>query len=244
MDMVPRVLIQTVHLKKQEVGREERGDTVDGQNPPELHVKGKLSTVSINTTTDDVRPSSDTKSDNRNETNRSGEKEQESLTNYGLSGEGGVDSDSSDSPPSDQDGGDGEELSRERSPLPLPELDSSDRLSSSVFSNPYREAEEARLSVLRRHVDHLSPTVEPVREQRRRGRGKSRRRDRGSRLGLDSGGNSGDSLWTEGDSPATAGGLRQAQKHRSGVAEHLMPPKKFMRIHNKIRSKEQPWTAP
>ena len=171
------------------------------------------------------------------------------LTSYGLSGEGDqpLDSDTSDSPGSGEEKEDrvGGEISRERSPLPLPELDGSDRVASSVFSNPYREAEEAKLNVLRRHVD-LSQSVEPPRQQRRRSRGRARgrRRDGHSNFGSVPGdGSPGDCYWNDGDSPISMGGERQQRKQRSGVTESLQPPKKYMKIHQKISREERPWTA-
>ena len=172
-------------------------------------------------------------------------REEPFTTSYGLSGEGEYlesASSNSDLSEGDDDGGD-REIVRERSSLPLPELDGSSRLASSVFSNPYREAEEEKLSVLRQHVD-LSPNVDPNKErQRKNSRGLGRgRRNRHPQVRSDAGEMASDEFWTEGDSPANTT-RRGPQKHRSGVSESLMPPKKFMKIHNKIRAQEQPWTA-
>ena len=36
--------------------------------------------------------------------------------------------------------------------------------------------------------------------------------------------------------------LVKKQKHRSGVGDSLMPPKKFLKIHKKIQAEERPWT--
>ena len=175
------------------------------------------------------------------------------LTSFGLSGEGdALDADTSDSLPSEEEEEEeegGVKISRERSPLPLPVLDGSDRLASSVFSNPYQEAEEAKLAVLTQHVG-LSHNVEPSkreRHRRSRGRAKGRRRDDHSQFGSEPAGDGGDCYWNEGDSPIGGpggrGGGEGQRKHRSGVTESLQPPKKFMKIHQKIRSQEQPWTA-
>ena len=167
------------------------------------------------------------------------------VISYGLSGEGGdlVDSGSSSSQPSDEeeeceDGG----KIRERSPLPLPVLDGSEKVASSVFSNPYREAEEARLAVLKQHVE-LSHHEEP-REKRRRKwskRGKFRGRHSQDQSSESGGLSSGNRFWDDRDSPMGPGGGMQ-RKHRSGVGESLQPPKKYMKIHQKIQSVERPWT--
>lgn len=178
------------------------------------------------------------------------------LTSFGLSGEGDIlDTDTSDSLPSEEEEEEeegGVKISRERSPLPLPVLDGSDRLPSSVFSNPYQEAEAAKLAVLTQHVG-LSHNVEPSKRERRRrsrGRAKGRRRDGHSQFRSEPAGDGGDCYWNEGDSPiggpggrGGGGGGQGQRKHRSGVTDSLQPPKKFMKIHQKIRSQEQPWTA-
>lgn len=36
--------------------------------------------------------------------------------------------------------------------------------------------------------------------------------------------------------------VQKPRKHRSGVTNSLMPPKKFMKMHEKIQAKERPWT--
>jgi hypothetical protein len=172
------------------------------------------------------------------------EKTDSPAVSYGLSGEGDlIDSDSSNSPSSDEEGEeeceDGGKI-REKSPLPLPVLDGSDKIPASVFSNPYREAEEARLAVLKQHVD-LSHHVEPSRKQRRKW--SKRGKFRGGHLqACESGGlSSGNQCWDDRDSPMGVGG-GMGRKHRSGVGDGLQPPKKFMKIHQKIQSKERPWT--
>ena len=76
---------------------------------------------------------------------------------------GCVDSDSSSKSADEaEEGGEGfADDDRDHSPLPLPDLDGSKKIVSSVFSNPYMEAEEARLAVLKQHVD-LSPSRRPA----------------------------------------------------------------------------------
>lgn len=160
---------------------------------------------------------------------------------YGLTSDGIdiIDSDTSDSHVTDDDeeSGSGEDI-RGRSPLPIPVLDGSDQLACSVFSNPYRKAEEAKLAVLKQHVD-LSHHPEPSEKQRRhrggkRGWGKHRGRSH-SQFGTGE-----SSHWNDGDSP-----MRQERqrKHRSGVGESLQPPKKYMKKHQQIQSEERPWTT-
>ena len=231
------------HERTKEEGEREGGDTSLGS-----HVKPPETT--------------DTDSHDLSKTGRGEEVDEErqekmgsstaSVTSFGLSGEGDtLDTDTSDSDSSREDeegegGGSGGEIAREQSPLPLPVLDGSDRLASSVFSNPYQEAEEAKLAVLTQHVG-LS-NVEPkskkkVGRKRPRGHGRGgRQRERHSQFRSESDGGGGDSYWTDGDAPVGMGGGR-GRKQRSGVGESLQPPKKYMKIHQKIRSKEQPWTT-
>ena len=165
------------------------------------------------------------------------------VVSYGLSGEDLIGSDSSSSQSSDEEREECEDEDevRERSPLPLPVLDGSEKVASSVFSNPYREAEEARLAVLKQHVE-LSHHEEPREKQRRRWskRGKFRGRHSQDQSSESGGLSSGSQFWDDRDSPAGQGGVRQ--KHRSGVGESLQPPKKYMKIHQKIQSVERPWT--
>ena len=170
---------------------------------------------------------------------------------YGLSGEcadSGNSSSCSRSSDDEQREGEERDETREnvrRSPLPLPELDGSDRIVSSVFSNPYREAEEAKLAVLKQHVD-LSQHVEPTKKRPKWSkRGKFRDRPRFettevSEFPPSAAGGSGDQFWDDRDSPAGRG---RERKHRSGVTESLVPPKKFLRTHQKIQSEERPWAA-
>lgn len=163
---------------------------------------------------------------------------------------------------------------------------------SSVFSNPYKQAEEARLAILKQHVSQFDkkpevrggdasvPTPPTFGSHRRRRGGASgvsippppnyrpHKRVQGSAKG---GGNmfipppstfgfhkrvhgSGDhSSYTE----ETSGGsnsdlfdehdsslhVAKKHKHRSGVTDSLMPPKKFMKMYEKIQAEERPWTC-
>ena len=163
-----------------------------------------------------------------------------SVTYYGLSGGSDLlDSDSSSSQASDGEQEECEgEVIKERSPLPLPELDGSDAITSSVFSNPYRKAEEAKLAVLKQHVD-LSHHVEPSKKQppkwSKRGKFREHTRFHAS--------SSTNQVWDDRDAPMGLGGGGMQRKHRSGVRECLVPPKKYMKIHQKIQGEERPWTS-
>lgn len=162
-------------------------------------------------------------------------------TYYGLGGGSDIiETDSSSSLESDEGQGeehDGEE-NREGSPLPLPKLDGSATITASVFSNPYREAEEARLAVLKQHVN-LSQHVEPSKKQPKW----SKKRGKYKQLQSSDSSRSGDQFWSDGDSPLGSGRGGIQRKHRSGVGESLEPPRKFMKIHKKIQSEERPWTT-
>ena len=122
----------------------------------------------------------------------------------------------------------------DHSPLPLPDLERTDGLTSSVFSNPFREAEEARLAVLKQHVDLSQQQEESAKDHKRRWRqkGTRTRRSEVSELSGET-----DDQW-RGDSRPVRG-----RKYRSGVTETLVPPKKYRKIYQKIQSVERPWTS-
>lgn len=165
-------------------------------------------------------------------------KDSSASTYYGLGGGSDVlEEDSSSSLESDQEQGE-EHDDREGSPLPLPELDGSAKITASVFSNPYREAEEARLAVLKQHVA-LSQHIEPSKKQPKW----SKKRGKYGRLQPSDSSRSGDQFWNDGDSPVGSGRGGIQRKHRSGVGESLEPPRKYMKIHQKIQSEERPWTT-
>ena len=183
-------------------------------------------------------------------------------------------------------------------PLPLPDLlrvdtvdsdptvEKSSYSHSSVFSNPYKEAEEERMSILKHHVKELAPEEKKERNKRHSRRGKNRgkyssipppsdthqsptapvycssqsqgshppvprpwreaapsgeRADSRTGVGFNAGVLS-DELFDENDRhrDSEAQGKR---KHRSGVSDGLVPPKKFMKVHSKIQSQERPWSA-
>lgn len=173
----------------------------------------------------------------------------QSLSYYGLGMSdsllGCVDSDSSSKSvdEGEEEGEGSADEYRDHSPLPLPDLDGSKKIVSSVFSNPYMEAEEAKLAVLKQHVD-LSHNQETKQDRRRRPKWSKRGKchsshgasfDESSPLG-----GRGEQWFDEKDSSR---GPERGRKHRSGLTETLMPPKKFMKSHQKMQSHERPWTA-
>ncbi len=116
---------------------------------------------------------------------------------------------------------------QQESTLPLPDLEGppQSKEKSSVFSNPYLEAEKERLTVLKHHVGEFTPEVK---EEKRRGRRGKRRGRGGMALGH----------MTDDDSKSVLG----PRKIRCGVGDTLQPAKKYMKLHTKIQREESPWT--
>ena len=148
------------------------------------------------------------------------------------------------------EGGEDEEEEGTRSPvalpsedsLPLPELG---RIHSgvtraqpgSVFSNPFRDAEEAQLAVLKKHVELTEVrVVEADEEERRQARLGKKRRTR-SRPAAQKG--CAEEMFDENDSSIKT----QVKKVRSGMPSGLTPSKKFMKAYHESQSKERPWTV-
>ena len=116
--------------------------------------------------------------------------------------------------------------------LPLPDLDTRQQLSESAFRNPYKEAEEARLAVLKQHVGDFAKEIEQP-----RGRRPWRHRTESQRSNPDSGGGAQtQSNW----SPERQDGAKG--KRRSGIVDCLVPPQKALKLHQQIQAKERPWT--
>jgi len=141
------------------------------------------------------------------------------------------DSNSSDSATSP----DSEGFKSELVPLPLPDL--GQKISTSVFSNPYKEAEEARLAILKQHVDFDGPkltTERRLKKPRRTVQSDSSFRDEGQIL------SPGDSLFDDRDSSLAR--TRGKRKHRGGVGNSLMPSKKVVKMHKQMQARERPWT--
>ena len=116
--------------------------------------------------------------------------------------------------------------------LPLPDLDTKHHLTGSAFINPYKEAEEARMAVLKQHVADFAKEVDPPRG-RRPWRHRNQRHWGNSE---DGGGAQTQSDW----SPEKQDGAKR--KHRSGVVDRLIPPQKALKLHQEIQAKERPWT--
>lgn len=136
--------------------------------------------------------------------------------------------------------------------LPLPDLDqtsSSSHSVSSVFSNPFREAEKAKMAILNQHVDFDNPktrqpksklrhTAHPTKKHSSQ-RHKRFRHSDADREDL----SPGDLLFDESDSSlltrqSEGGGKRR----RAGVGNALEPSKQVMRHHKDIQARERPWT--
>ena len=122
-------------------------------------------------------------------------------------------------------------------PLPLPQLDDIHcgvvkAQPGSVFSNPYKEAEETKLLVLKQHVA-LGPAEVPVDKTKneRVFRGKRQRRQ-GDREETGS--------FDKYDSSIKRGKMNRP---KSGIAPGLVPPQKYMKLHQRQQEKERPWTV-
>ena len=153
-------------------------------------------------------------------------------------------------------------------PLPLPDLDQltspTNHLAAatsftSVFSNPYKEAEEAKLAMLKRHVSEFAPDEKPSQQERTRhhkfrgSRGSKRTETPEHRSKHALGGcsstesqrlfNDDDSCVVMGAEVAHHGGVRGVKrKQRSGVTSTLVPPKKYLKSYGKAQAEERPWT--
>ena len=156
-------------------------------------------------------------------------------------------------------------------PLPLPDLDQltspTNQLAAatsftSVFSNPYKEAEEAKLAMLKRHVSEFAPDEKPA-QQRRTRHHKSRGSRGGKRteaaehrpehtLGGSSFSTESPRLFNDDDSCVVmgaevahhrGGGGGVKRKQRSGVTSTLVPPKKYLKSYGKAQAEERPWTV-
>lgn len=125
--------------------------------------------------------------------------------------------------------------------LPLPDLS---RIHSgvaqaqpgSVFSNPFRDAEEAQLAALKKHVELTEVrVVEADEEERKQARLGKRRRARPRPPTQEGSGE----LFDEQDSSIRT----QMKKVRAGMPKGLTPSKKFMKAYHKSQNEERPWTV-
>ena len=148
-------------------------------------------------------------------------------------------------------------------PLPLPDLNQltspisqGTTTFSSVFSNPYKEAEEAKLAMLKRHVSDFAPDEKPSSQERTkhhrfkgsRGNKRSRSARHESVLAGDAARTPTDSrgLFNDDDSCVAMGEeahIGMKRKQRSGVSSTLIPPKKYLKSYGKVQAKERPWTV-
>ena len=155
------------------------------------------------------------------------------------------DTSSSDEEHSEEDDGSPEEKNPSVS-LPLPDLDqltsqTGITSSSSVFSNPFKEAEEAKLAILKRHVSEFAP-VEKQPPPRTRTKnyckgGHRSRRTIGEITPTDPHG-----LFNNDDSCVSEFAGHGKRKQRSGVSNTVMPPKKYLKSYETVQAKERPWT--
>lgn len=124
--------------------------------------------------------------------------------------------------------------------LPLPQLGKIHcglvkALPGSVFSNPYKEEEEMKRSVLEQHVNLAPPEIEKREERPKfsgRGGGKRRRgftRDDKS-----------DEFFDDKDSSIKS--KKVFDRRKVGVAPGLVPSQKYMKLHEQQQAKERPWT--
>lgn len=118
---------------------------------------------------------------------------------------------------------------------------------SSVFFNPYKKAEEKKLAMLKKHVTEFDKKPETRTETSRNEYGWSHvKKNRVERPGDVKHGSFPTSQLRESsdlfdDSDSSISALKK-RKHRSGVKDSLVPPKKYLKMHEKIQGKERPWT--
>ena len=122
-------------------------------------------------------------------------------------------------------------------PLPLPDLERihsgrAEATPGSVFSNPYKEEEDAKLAVLKKHVI-LAPTEEPMKEEKKRFN-RRRKSGRGGRRGGED-----NELFDSQDSSIKR---KNFKRIKSGLPNNLIPSNKYMKFHEKQQAEERPWT--
>ena len=119
--------------------------------------------------------------------------------------------------------------------LPLPQLDAIHcgvvkAQPGSVFSNPYKEAEESKLLVLKQHVTLGPAEVASDRTKGGQFRGKKRSRQRDQE--------------ESGPFDKYDSSIKREKMNRvkSGVAPGLVPSQKYLKLHHRQQEKERPWT--
>lgn len=101
----------------------------------------------------------------------------------------------------------------------------------SVFSNPYKEAEDNKLSALKHHVALAPSEVERKNDVKFSWKGKRRRRQVES--------NESDPF-DKYDSSIKTGKLNRV---KAGLPSGLVPPQKYLKLHQRHQAKERPWTV-
>lgn len=124
---------------------------------------------------------------------------------------------------------DDEKLTSCKTKLPLPDLEVpfTQQGQLSVFSNQYKEEEEAKKAVLERHVELSSaaPINSSSKEKKHQSSYNSRRK--GKPVQVDH--------VTDEDHP------KAKRKRHAGLSGTLQPPKKFMQSFHKQQAEEKPW---
>ena len=120
-----------------------------------------------------------------------------------------------------------EKATKCKTKLPLPDLEVpfTQQGQVSVFSNQYKEEEEAKKAVLERHVE-LSNTA-PVNSSSKQKRSFSSRHKAKPRQ----------TDCTDEDHP------KVKRKRHTGLSGTLQPPKKFMQSFHKQQAEEKPWLS-
>ena len=123
------------------------------------------------------------------------------------------------------------DTTKDSTPLPLPTLErihtgKVEVVPGSVFSNPYKEVEDAKLAVLKKHVA-LAPTEEPIEERKKK---QFNRRKRKEFIRHGDGGE---------DDSNNRGNFK---KVKVGLSGGLVPSNKYMKLHQKQQANERPWT--
>ena len=119
--------------------------------------------------------------------------------------------------------------------LPLPQLNKIhsgivEATPGSVFSNPYREAEDAKLAILKHHVA-LAPSEEKKEEKNDVKFKRGRKRKQGEGPEAD--------FFDKHDS-----GIKRDKLNRvkAGAPQGLLPSQKYMKNYQQHQAKERPWT--
>lgn len=105
---------------------------------------------------------------------------------------------------------------------------------NSVFSNPYERAEKAKMAILKKHVGEFDKKPETKGSSPPPSRRHYRKKRVGNSMTPASVEAERNELFDENDSSL---GAKKDPKHRSGVTDSLLPPKKYMRMYDKIYTK-------